>query len=129
MQKNHIEEVLLGHEEYVVIESSRHKSPENVFLDNGPDDNATEAFFSIQKNTPHYKRSFMGDVYGILDGVEEGLGRAVMSKHLVKDKKGIKVISGYKSYRREVVLHYFKRPYYPKIYKEILRILKIGILS
>lgn len=116
MQKPHISEVLLGHEEYVVIESSKHKNSPNVYLDHNPQDTATESFFAAQKNAPkNYIRSYMGDIYGVLDGVEEGLGRAVMSKHLLKDRKNIKVISGYKTHSREVVLHHFKRDYIPRL--------------
>jgi DNA-binding transcriptional LysR family regulator len=124
MQKPNIEEVLLGAEEFVVIESARFECPENIYLDHGPEDNATSSFFAAQKNAPAYNRSYMGDVYGILDGVEEGLGRAVMSKHLIKNRKNLKVVKGFKSQLREVVLHYFKRPYYPKIYKEVVKTLK-----
>lgn len=122
MNKSHLVETLLGHEEYVVIESSKHKSPETVYLDHGPHDNATESYFASQKNAPKfYKRSFMGDVYGILDGVEEGLGRAVMSKHLLDGRKNIVVVSGYKAYSREIVLHHFKRDYLPRLYLAVLK--------
>jgi len=121
LQKSHITEHLLGHEEYVVIESSQHSTPHDIYLDHGPHDNATESFFATQKNAPKvYRRSFMGDVYGILDGVEAGLGRAVMSKHLLKGRKNLKIISGYKSYKREVVLHTLKRAYVPKLHQLII---------
>ncbi len=121
MNKAHVEEVLLGFEEFVVIESKRYKCPENIYLDHGPHDNATESFFATQKNRPqNYRRSFMGDVYGILDGVEEGFGRAVMSKHLVEERKKLKIVSGFNPYKREVVLHYFKRPYYPKLHSAFM---------
>lgn len=124
MNKSHITEVLIGHEEYVVIESSKYKSPENVYLDHGPHDNATESFFSTQKNAPKfYKRTFMGDVYGILDGVEEGLGRAVTSKHLLKNRKNLKIVAGFKSYSREIVLHHFKKDYIPKLHSAVIKTL------
>lgn len=121
MQKSHISEVLLGFEEYVVIESTQHSAPHDVYLDHGPQDNATESYFATQKNAPKaYRRSFMGDVYGILDGVEAGLGRAVMSKHLLKNRKNLKIVSGYKAYKREVVLHTLKRAYVPKLHQMII---------
>ena len=67
------------------------------------------------------------EINAILDGVEEGLGRAVMAKHLISSKKNIRIVGGFKKVEKEIVLHYFKRPYYPKIYKEISKILKAGL--
>lgn len=124
MNKKGILQENLGFEEYVVIESAKYKSPEDVYLDNGPEDNATESFFHFQKKSLPYRRSFMGDVYGIIEGVEEGLGRAVMSRHLVEDNKRVKILKGYKAYKRPVTLHYFERAFYPKLFQEIAKNLK-----
>jgi DNA-binding transcriptional LysR family regulator len=122
MKKNQVEEHLLGKEEYVVIESSKHPSPEDIYLDHGPQDNATESYFAAQKMAPkHYRRTFMGDVYGIIDGVQEGLGRAVMSKHLIKGQKNLKIIKGYKPYFREIVLHSYKQSYTPKLQQLVIQ--------
>lgn len=121
MNKAHVSERLVGLEEFVVIESSKHKCPADVYLDHGPHDDTTASFFSAQKSAPTYQRSYMGDVYGILDGVEEGLGRAVMSKHLLKNRKNLKLVSGYKNYSREIVIHHFKRDYLPKLHQHALK--------
>ncbi len=127
LSKKGVVEHLLGKEEYVVVESSRWKTSEDFYLDHGPDDNATESFFRKQKRVPpFYRRGFMGDVYGILDGVEQGLGRAVMSKHLVTKKHRVKILRGYEKYEREVVLHFFEQNYYPKIQNAIVHELRTG---
>ena len=124
-QKNHLEEIFMGHEEYVVIESRKIPCPEDLYLDQSLQDSATETFFATQKNAPKaYRRTFMGDVYGILDGVEHGLGRAVMSKHLLIDRKNLKTIPTFKSYKKEIVLHHFKRPFYPKLFLKTVDELK-----
>jgi len=118
--KSDIVEESLGTEEYVVIESLKHQSQADVFLDHGPADNATETYFNFQAKKPKkYRRVFMGDVYGILDGVSEGLGRAVMSKHLIHKKCAVKMIKGYKKYEKEVTLHYYNQPFYPAIFTAI----------
>ncbi|MDB9786665.1 LysR family transcriptional regulator [Bacteriovoracaceae bacterium] len=118
--KSKIVEEEIGFEEYVVIENSKRNERSNVYLDNNPDDNATEAFFSSQAKKPeYYRRTFMGDVYGILDGVEAGLGRAVMSKHLVPKTTNIKRIKGYSKYVMNVTMHYFDQPYYPSLFNEV----------
>ena len=62
----------------------------------------------------------MGDVYGIISGVELGLGRAVMSKHLLKNNKAIRFVPGFKKYAVEVKLHYFEQPYYSKLHSQIV---------
>lgn len=116
-----VKKEILGYEEFVVIESRKHSTKEEVYLDHGPHDNATEAFFASQKNAPRfYRRSFMGDVYGIIDGVKAGLGKAVMSRHLVQAERDIKIVTGYSKYQRPITLHYFERPYYPKLFNMVL---------
>lgn len=119
MNKKGIAEEVLTDEEYVVIESAMYKSPQDIYLDHGPMDNATESYFSHQGKYQPYRRSFMGDVYGIILGVEEGLGRAVMSKHLVEDNKKVKILKGFKPYRRPITLHYYERAYYPELFTKI----------
>ena len=120
LEKSGIVEEVIGFEEYVVIENSKQAQRSNVYLDNNPEDNATEAFFNSQSRRPkHYRRTFMGDVYGILDGVEAGLGRAVISKHLVPKTTNIKRIKGYNKYVMDVTMHYFDQPYYPSLFKEV----------
>lgn len=123
--KSGINEIVLGQEEFVVIESAKHENPHDIYLDHGPHDNATEEFFSKQSKAPkNFRRSFMGDVYGIIDGVEMGLGRAVMSKHLISDNKRIQIVGGYGVYKRPVTLHYFDQSYYSRIMQRVLEELK-----
>jgi hypothetical protein len=67
-----------------------------------------------QANAPdHYRRSYMGEVYGIITGVEQGLGRAVMSRHLLRGNPKIKILKGYK--------RYFQQPYYSRLHAEVVR--------
>jgi DNA-binding transcriptional LysR family regulator len=121
LKKSDIVEHVLGREEYVVIESSKFSTPPDLYLDHGPHDNATESFFNEQVGAPKtYRRSFMGDVYGIINGVELGLGRAVMSKHLLKGNSRVKMVRGYKRYFRNVTLNYFEQPYYSRLHKEVV---------
>ncbi len=125
-----IVEHVLGQEEYVVIESAKYSSPTDIYLDHGPHDHATEAFFQKQPNAPqNYQRSFMGDVYGIINGVELGLGRAVMSKHLIVNNKKVKMVRGYKRFVRNITLNYFEQPYYSKLHHELVgQLLKVNVI-
>jgi DNA-binding transcriptional LysR family regulator len=127
--KKGVHEVVLGQEEYVVIESEKYETPADLYLDNAPEDHATEKFFASQSKGPrNLRRTFMGDVYGIIEGVETGLGRAVMSKHLILKNRHIKVLSGFNKYKMPVTLHYFEQPYYSKLAQAIFKELeqKVG---
>ena len=115
-----ITEHVLGYEEYVVIESTKYKTPEDTYLDNGQDDMATENFFKSQKTKIKYKRIFMGETYCILTGVEEGLGRAVMPRHLFSDKKSVRIVNGFKPFRRAITLHYYTQSFYPKLHQTVI---------
>lgn len=120
-QKKGIAESNLGSEEFVVIKSPKYDTPQDLYLDHGPLDNATEEFFKTQSRAPkNIRRSFMGDVYGIIDGVKMGLGRAVMSKHLVQSNRLIEIVSGYSRYKRPVTLHYFEQPYYSRLMTKVI---------
>lgn len=119
LNRSGVEQIVLGLEEYVVIEPRGIKNIPEVFLDHGPHDNATDSFFAEQARAPKViRRSFMGDVYGIIEGVQIGLGRAVMSKHLIEDTKGITIVGGYKRFTRKVTLHHFTRPFYSRTFTQ-----------
>ena len=119
-----LEEIQIGNEEYVLIENSKYKDIPNTFLDHGPHDNATESFFKFQGQESSYRRGFMGDVYAILDGVSQGLGKAIMSKHLVKDDKRFKIRKSPRKYIRPVVLSFYKQSYYSPIHQNVINLLQ-----
>lgn len=121
LQRSGYAEHILGEEEYVVIESSKFKSPDTVYLDHGPHDVATEMFFRAQPHaSKSYTRGYMGDIYGIINGVEQGLGRAVMSRHLLRNNRAVRVIKGYRRYQRQITLNYFEQPYYSRLYQAVI---------
>lgn len=121
-EKNGIINFKCGNEEFVVIESTKYPGTPDIYLDHGPDDNATEEYFRQQVRAPKVlKRSFMGDVYGIIDGVEKGLGKAVMSKHLINQNKAVTIKDAYKKYTRPVTMSFFDQPYYSKLMTRVLQ--------
>lgn len=120
LEKPGIVQEPLGTETYVLVESAKHKTNKDIFLDHNPEDTATELFFSSQKTKPKkLERSFMGEVYGIIDGVAEGLGRAVLSKHLIQGRKDLKIVRGMKPHKRKVTLHYYEQSFYTRLFKRI----------
>jgi DNA-binding transcriptional LysR family regulator len=120
-----IEKYLLGYEEYIVIESLEYTCPKNIYLDNSNEDTATEQFFNAQEgSTPKYGRRFMGETYGIIAGVEAGLGRSVMPIHLLSGRPHLKKVEGFNLYKREITLHYKKQSYYSKLHKQVVEKLR-----
>ena len=124
-----LESIEVGKEEYVVIASRKNKPLPNLYLDHGPHDNATESFLSFQNEENDYQRNFMGDVYGIIRGVSEGLGKAVMSKHLIKDNPEFIIKKYPKRYFRRLYLSYYKRDYLSPLMENCINLLKENVHS
>lgn len=114
----------IGQEEYVIIKSRKIKNIPNVFLDHTPADNATESYFKFLEKKQDYQRKFLGDVYSLIDGVALGLGKAVMSKHLIVDDKRFIIEKQKKRYFRPIVLSYYQQSYYSPIQQKIIEIFK-----
>jgi len=123
-----VREDVLGQEVYVAIESTKFPSPKDLYLDLHSDDPATEKFFRHQdKDFPKYRRSYLGEVYAILDAVELGLGRAVMPRHLIKKRRPIKIIRSYRALTLPVVLHYHEQAYYSSLHRAVVDTLKKSV--
>lgn len=123
-EKSGIENCLLGYEENVLVDSPLNVSRREIYLDHDPDDLVTELFFRQQGGKiPYLKRSFMDDVYGIIEGVSLGWGKAVLPRHLIRGVKGIKVLRGFRPLRIPVVLHYYSQPFYSKLHHAVVETL------
>jgi len=112
----------IGEEEYVVIEPKKKNAP-HVFLDHGPFDNATSSYFEFMGLKKDYDRAYMGDVYSIVDGVALGLGKAVMSKHIIDGDKRFKIIKGRKKYARPLALSHLRQNYYSPLHELVKKAL------
>ncbi|MGE0633276.1 MAG: LysR family transcriptional regulator [Pseudobdellovibrionaceae bacterium] len=121
IQKQNVLSELIGHEENVLVHRKKGAFRKDVYLDHDSADTATEEFFRFQgKKIKNYQRSFLDDIYGILDGVKAGLGSAVVSRHLVDEDKEIEIVSGYKPLRVPIYLHFFEEPFYTQVQNQIM---------
>jgi DNA-binding transcriptional LysR family regulator len=116
----------LGHETYVAVASTVHQSRENVYLDLDIHDRVTAEFFNLQDNPPEYCRCFLSDVFGIIAGVENGLGRAVVSQHLIVDNPGVKVLPEYKPIPSPIILHFYTQSLYTRLHSIVLETILSG---
>lgn len=117
-----IETVELGQEECVMARSANLEIEEDVYLDHDPDDPTTAKFFSMQSGTlPEYRRSYMDEIYAIIDGVALGLGQAVVSRHLIARDPRVQVSPGFRSMFVPVLLHYHKQPFYTALQRAAIK--------
>lgn len=123
-----VERLKLGDELYVLVEAINYQGPEDLYLDNDPSDPATELFFRAQEPPIlDYRRSFFGDVYGILDAVEAGLGRAILPRHMIQGDRPLRILKRYKSLPIEFALHYHRQAFYPALHAEVIRHLQLRV--
>lgn len=121
-ERSHLQTGILGQENYVLIEAQKENLRQDIFLDNDSEDRTTENFFKSQGGkSPKYRRSYFDDCYGIIDAVALGLGRAVMSEHLVVGNNKIRVLKSAKPFKVDVVLHYHQQPFYSKLHQAVIR--------
>jgi DNA-binding transcriptional LysR family regulator len=115
----------LGWEENVLIESTRHKSIPDVFLDHDEDDTTTRDFFKLQKKAPkHFERAYFDEAYSLLDAVAEGLGRAVLPRHWVAQSKGVAEVEGLRPLRVPVFVLRQEQVYRPQAHEIVYETLR-----
>ncbi len=124
LDKKDLEHLVIGEEEQVLIRAKLKNLQREVYLDHDEEDQTTKKFLSSQgEKNKRIERSFMDDIYGIIDGVKMGFGQAVVSKHLVEGDKELEVITSKKSYKNPIVLYYYQSSYYPKYHQLLIKAL------
>ena len=122
--RSSVESYVLGQESYVLVESNKLGARGDVFLDQSPDDIYSQSFLRRQgERLANVKKSFVNDIYGILDGVQAGLGKGIVPKHLIKGRSGLRVSSSLNEQHVPVVLHFFHQPYYSRMMQSVIDLL------
>lgn len=127
--ENHaFEEVYLGDEQNVLIESRKTTSRNHVYLDHDSADHTTLNYLKFQgEKIKEIRRSYMDNIHGILAGVENGLGRAVVPRHLLEGRKNIQIVEGRKDFKQGVYLYYFRQPFYSKLHLAVIEELQKNV--
>jgi hypothetical protein len=119
-----IKSILLGHEKNVLVEA-RDYSGEEYFLDHDRYDRTTVEYFrndEIHSLQPRY----MGDIFGILEGIKFGYGRAVIPKHLLKNEENMRIVNPKKQLKIPVVLHFNEQLERIEFFADAIQYLKQG---
>ena len=119
MDLPNVEKVHLGDEKNVLAHPSAYKAI-NVFLDHDENDRTTERYLKKYAKTHVVQRRYLDDVYGLIDGVKNGLGKAIIPVHLIHDHKSIRIINPKNHILFPVNLYFYKKPYYSKVHHEII---------
>jgi DNA-binding transcriptional LysR family regulator len=117
-----IENVQVGVERNILIESARHDVRPDCYIDHEPRDNFTERFFLSQTGStvPKMLRAYFDDIYGLIDAVSQGIGRAVVPVHLVRPEHEVRAVTGYRPFEVPVLLQFHKQPYYTKLQRAVI---------
>jgi DNA-binding transcriptional LysR family regulator len=114
----------LGHESNVLVESAVRPIAPDSYLDHDPEDATTLAFFRLNKKDDlALRRSYLDEIYAVLDGVAAGWGRAVVPEHLARGRSDLRIVPGYRALRIPVILHTYRQPVYSKLHQHGLEAL------
>ena len=125
--RHDLECIELGREEYVLVQSSKNPSAHEICLDHDPADCISQQFFAHQdRPVPTYKRAFLDDIYAIIDAAATGMGKAVVSRHLVDNNPDVEIVPGYRSMSVPVLLYHHKQPFYTELHRAVVATLRSG---
>ncbi len=117
-----VDNVQIGVERNVLIESTRYAGRQDCYIDHEPRDNFTEKFFLSQTGAtvPKMLRAYFDDIYGLIDAVSEGIGRAVVPVHLVKPEHEVRAVPGFRAFEVPVMLQFHRQPYYTRLQRAVI---------
>ena len=117
-----VENAQIGVERNLLIESARYTVRPDCYIDHEPRDNFTERFFLSQTGStvPKMQRVYFDDIYGLIDAVSQGIGRAVVPVHLIKPEHEVRAVAGYRPFEVPVLLQFHTQPYYPRLHRSVI---------
>ncbi len=119
--RNDLECLRLGSEEYVLVQSKRYPPKREVYLDHDAEDRITQQFLAHQDRAiPSYRRAFMDEIYAIIDAAAMGLGKAVVSRHLITSHPDVEVVPDHKSMHVPVFLYFHRQPFYTDLHQAVV---------
>lgn len=112
----------LGEETNVLAQKKGYKG-KDIYLDHDENDKTTMKYLK-KRSTKNIERQYLDDVYGIIDGLRLGIGRAIVPRHLIQDDKEIEILDKNHSLQVGVFLHHYSQPFYSELQKAIVNALE-----
>lgn len=120
LDREELERISLGFEHNVLVQKKKYDGPE-IYLDHDSNDTVTEDYFkTAKKKTKKLERRYLDDVYGLLDGVTDSLGLAVLPTHLLTNHRDVEVLNPDVVLKTPVSIYFYKRPFYSKLHEVVL---------
>lgn len=108
----------IGTEVNTLVQKKSYKGP-NIYIDHDENDQITKKLLK-RKSFAVNERIFLDDVYGLIDGVKSGIGKAVIPNHLIKNDQQLTPVKPVKTLNIPVYLNYYKQPYYTKLHQKVV---------
>lgn len=112
----------LADEVNYLAEKKGYQGPE-IYLDHDENDQTTSLYLKKKRKKGKAERRYLDDVYGLIDGVRHGIGRAVLPYHLIKNERSIEIADQKIPLKFPVVLHYMHQPYYSELHHAVVETL------
>ncbi len=111
-QSPDIQSIFLGIEENVLVKLKKSEDFD-IYLDHDENNLTTQSYFAQNKIQfkPNLIR-YLDDVYGLIDGVKNGYGKAILPRHLIENESSLEILEPQKILKIKVYLQYFIQPYY-----------------
>jgi DNA-binding transcriptional LysR family regulator len=121
-----IESLFLGYEENVMIcAAGQKRQPVQWIIDHDELDDVSMKYQRINKiSSKKVNKRYLDDVYGLIDGVRNGLGTAIVPLHLIRKDDDLDIVNAEKILYTEVWLHFYQQPYYTKLHEKVLSAMK-----
>lgn len=131
IHRERIVNICVGEEEnvHIVPKQSKMAMKDLPFLDHDNQDSTTYNFFKIQNKKPDFRRSYLDDIYGIIKGVEVGIGQAIASKHILKDNSKVKILRYKNRMKSKIYLSFFDKTFYTESQKTLIDLFKKSFSS
>ncbi len=128
INRHQYEEVYLGDEISVLVESRKFDDIPDVYLDHHPEDRTTIEYLKIHEDKiQKLNRSYYDDINGILAAVDAGLGRAVIPLHILNEYKSLHAVRGERKLKVPVYLCFLKQPFYSKLHIAAIDVIKKAV--
>lgn len=114
---------LLGVEENVLVAHKKYPA-HPIFLDHDPNDVTTSSYFSLLKTSSPQNKRYLDDVYGLLEGVKLGMGRAILPKHLIKNEKNLIIQNPRTILKVNIFLVYRDQSYMSELHQQVMEHLR-----
>ena len=126
LDRQELERIHLGKEKNFLAKA-KNASVGEVYLDHDEKDETTYQYLKLTKmKLKNIERHYLDNIYGLIEGVKSGLGKAVLPYHILKNEKTIEIVNEALFLEIPVYLYFYSRPYYSKLHEVLIKELKVG---